>query len=465
MPTDPETTVRETGSENIYDDSPDAFTREGYLQSIDDSLLVEDYPRAERLLDEFKKNFGELPEYFHKKSYYFKRKGEYVKCYQHLKLLYYDFPLYLPENHDFVNLRDTFLYEKVEKAKVHWNFLINLTSKLISMESLGDEADLDAQNSLREQINEELEHVIEAYKDVIRVEAMHLQALKGLVYCYTEYGDLDEAASYRGKLEKAESYWGNLVNKRSQITLSESRRLFNEKRYDDAITILNIGLATSPGHRDLLLLKAEILQALKKFREASRCVETVFQKYANDPGANRIKKEIQAGKLDETLALGLMKLHEAEQKLPGTDLARLVREAQECFFEVLDIDGNNIKALMGLYRGQLLTGNPIKAKKTLQRLREIDPSIKVEKTLPSTPVLNLDQEPCFIATRLFGADSPETIRLRFFRETQLRPHALGRIGITLYRRIGPAMASLPGHSGLFAWIRAGLRIALRLHPG
>ncbi|HQR19530.1 MAG TPA: hypothetical protein PKV98_01600 [Burkholderiaceae bacterium] len=46
---------------------------------------------------------------------------------------------------------------------------------------------------------------------------------------------------------------------------------------------------------------------------------------------------------------------------------------------------------------------------------------------------------CFIATAVFGADAPQTERLREFRDTVLRPTLLGRFAIRAYYRASPAI--------------------------
>jgi tetratricopeptide (TPR) repeat protein len=457
--------------EALLDTDEEAQNKHGFVQSISDHLLVGSYEQAESVLRAFKEQLGEIPEYFFMQAQVARKKGDLNKAYQILKRLYYEFPVFMMDNRDFETVREMHLLEKIEKTKVHWNGLINLTSQLMLQEvkSSGDRSE-DSPNimikaQIQDQMEEAMDKVMASYKDVLHIEPLEITALKGLHYCYKERGDIEEAELYKQKVEKAEKYWGDLVQKRSNATLLIAKKYAGEKKFDAAIQAVNLGLVTSPSQRDLLLLKAEILKDLKKFREAFACIDTVLRRYSDEPAAHRIRKEIQAGRLDETLNIGLIKLQEAEQKLPGSDLQKLLRESQECFYEVLDLDPENLRTLLAVYRCQILADNPIKAKKTLQRIKEIDPGFDVEKKMVQAtmnPHVSDKDEPCFVATRLFGPQSFEVMYLRAFREASLKTCASGRLFIRWYWRFGPALARLPGKSFLFPVLRRCVHFLSRL---
>jgi len=440
--------------------SLDVLPKEGFIQLVQDALLVGNFEQAEKYLEEFRLRFGEIPEYIHTKAGWHRVKGNHAQYYQLVKKLYFEFPVYMMNNREYETVRDSVLLEKIEKAKVHWNLLINFSSKAVAFEN--QESKAEEKEAIQGKIDEEMDQVIAAYKEVLEIEPMHIQAIKGMLYCFSEKGDIEETENFKEKLEKAENYWNDQINKRSQACLSAAKKIFGEKQYDLAIQIINLGLTTSPMHRDLLLLKADVLKELKRFRDAAACVDLVLKKYPNDSVSSRMKKDIQAGRVNETLQLGLLRLQEAEQKLPGSDLQKLLREAQECFFEVLDLEPNNLKALIGLYQTQVLTDNPIKARKTLGRIKEIDPTIEVEKkTAPLPNPHDLGEEPCFVASRLFGNEAPETVKLRHFRESFLKALFPGRILIRLYRRLGPSLAALHERNPLIFLLRESTRIFCR----
>lgn len=64
---------------------------------------------------------------------------------------------------------------------------------------------------------------------------------------------------------------------------------------------------------------------------------------------------------------------------------------------------------------------------------------------------------CFLATSLYGADAPQTVKLRAFRDRHLVPYGPGRVAVSLYYRASPhvvdALASRPA-------LRAGVRSLL-----
>jgi hypothetical protein len=54
---------------------------------------------------------------------------------------------------------------------------------------------------------------------------------------------------------------------------------------------------------------------------------------------------------------------------------------------------------------------------------------------------------CFIATAVFDSyDSPEVVKLRYFRDHYLSQHIVGRSFTALYYKVGPFLASVVGKS-------------------
>lgn len=70
---------------------------------------------------------------------------------------------------------------------------------------------------------------------------------------------------------------------------------------------------------------------------------------------------------------------------------------------------------------------------------------------------------CFIATVLYGVDSPQYRELTFFRDNVLRRYLLGRLAIRLYYKVGPSIVSLiSSHTAIRNPVSQLVKLAARL---
>lgn len=68
---------------------------------------------------------------------------------------------------------------------------------------------------------------------------------------------------------------------------------------------------------------------------------------------------------------------------------------------------------------------------------------------------------CFIASAVYGSNTPEVVQLRRFRDNVLRPNAVGRLVIAIYYAVSPRMARIVSKNPVLANIaRRALNVLL-----
>ena len=94
----------------------------------------------------------------------------------------------------------------------------------------------------------------------------------------------------------------------------------------------------------------------------------------------------------------------------------------------------------------------------MERIRQIDSTFDVYSIFRDKADKEEKDELCFVATRVFGAEHPETVFLRGWRDNCLRHYWPGRVFISLYRRVGPALAKLPPGSDVLRLSRVAIHL-------
>ncbi|GAB4269627.1 MAG: hypothetical protein Kow0029_05750 [Candidatus Rifleibacteriota bacterium] len=424
--------------------------------SFEDALLLEKYEVASRQLEEFKSQYGETASYLHRKARLKEKQGNIKEAYEIYKKLFYEVPVFMRDKTEFSRMQREIIQDKINKAKALWNQIVARASRFLE-ENPENHVRGNNEPYVRmfwEKHFAEIEEVANSFLSVLSIEEHELSALMGLIQCYSELNQKEKVSLYKARAEQAKKYWREMALKRSEAVLRAAQKQEDSNNFENVITVVNLGLETDPTNPDLLLKKAEALQKLGRYQEALSCILIVLKARPHDSKALRLKKSIEAQQFEYNLKQGLDYLFRAEQEKPGSpaQISR-IESALSHFLDALSFDSNNLSALAGVYRCHIRTGQPLKAQKTLEKIREIDSSFDVYSIFRDKRDNKSDSEGCFIATRLYGELHPVTMLLRKFRSEVLRKSFFGRVFILFYRRVGPALAELPGKSPLYPILR------------
>ncbi|MFZ2960051.1 MAG: hypothetical protein WA705_24485 [Candidatus Ozemobacteraceae bacterium] len=445
------------------EDSPtDDDSRAELFRSIEDAIVLGNSEVATAQLEQFKATYGGETEFLYLTGKMLRQQGEVKPAYEIFKKLYFEWPVFMAERRDYEELRDILLADLLERGRSQWNKVLALAARRASQES-ANALQGKAPLTLDDAMKADMEKLLTLYDHILKIEPYQPIAIKGLIQCYGELGRIEKSQEAQETFREAQSYWNGLSGKRAQSILTEARERVKEGHEEEIIPLLNLGLDSTPYHTGLLYFKAEILRRLGKFREAISCLDNLLRENPTDNEGIQLKRKIQSERVGELVAKGLVFLFETEERpAPSGNLKEKVKKALDCFYDALDLDINNVRALGGVYRCQMMTNNTLKAKRTLDRIRTIDPRFPLSQL---TSALNEDKtkdEPgCFVATRLYGVHHPKTELLRAFREETLRHSLPGRLFICLYKRIGSRLAQLSERGLLIPLLRKVIDSVIR----
>ncbi len=411
--------------------------------SFEDALLLEKFDVARAQLDDFKTRNGESAAYYHRLGRLSEKQGKVKEAYNYYKRLYYEAPVFMRDKFELERIHHDAIQEKLNKGKALWNQVIGRASRFIE-----ENPDAHSKDNKEPYIkafwkkqHEDLAQVAQVFLSILDLEEYDMDALLGLMQVYTELDNKDRKRFIVERIVEAKAHWKEMVAKRSQASLLSAKKQEEGHHYDAIIAIVNLGLETDPTNTELLLMKAEALQKLRQFHDALSCVFVVIKCNQNNSKALRLRKAIEGQVFEQNLRDGLDCLFRAEQEKPGSSqqLGK-IESALGCFLDALSFDAQNLSALAGVYRCHIRSGEPLKAQKTLERIRQIDAKYDVYSIFRDKKDMGKKEESCFVATRAFGEHCGETIILRRFRDQDLKRYLPGRIFIALYRRVGPTMA-------------------------
>lgn len=434
-------------------------TQVDFSASFEDALILEKYEVASRQLDDFKGKYGETASYLHRIGRLREKQGKIKEAYEMYKRLYYEAPVFMRDKNELESVKRNIIYETINKAKAQWNQIVARASRFMeeNPENHGRDNSQPYVKIFWEKHLAEIEAVAGSFLSILNLEENELSAISGLVQCYSELNLKEKSSFYRIRATEAKKYWKEMVQKRSASVLHAAQKQEDSNNYENVIAVVNLGLETDPTNSELLVIKADSLQKLGFFQEALSCVYVVLRLKPNDSKANRLKKSIEGQQFEYNLKQGMEYLIRAEQEKPGSTIQNSrIDSALSFFLDALAFDTQNLSALAGVYRCHIRTGQPLKAQKTLERIREIDSSFDVYSIFRDKNEKKSESGGCFVATRLYGEIHPVTQTLRAFRSNVLASFFVGRVLIKFYRRLGPAFAELPGRSPLYGIFRVGI---------
>lgn len=419
---------------------------------FNNALRLGNLASAETLLSHYKANNGETIFYYFRKAQLDEKNGKIKEAFATFKRIYYENPAFMLGRNDFN--RVSYIYVKeptaaidTEIKRMQAEYYKQLDKKRVDAKDLGiDPAKIPESTPYEFWHNNGaiFNAQVKKLDTILQIDPEDIETLKILLRIYSEKRDPKQIDVLKGRLNDSLARQKELISKRSIAVLSEATRHDAVKKYNLAIDIANLGLETDPINQDLLVFKTEVLQKKGCLKDALACAIGILKINQRNSKALRLKTILENQILEDNLNVGLEFLQKAEQDSPNspTQIAKL-RSAYSLLIDVINYDQNNLTALAGIYRCNIRLGEPLKAQKVLERIRNIDENFDPYSIFKDQNKENNESEPCFVATRVFGSMHENTVFLRGFRDNFLRNYLPGRIFITLYRNVGPKMARLP----------------------
>lgn len=446
--------------EEFYTDAHADFSA-----SFEDALLLERFEVAQAQLEDFKSKNGESALYLYRLARLKEKQKEIRVAYEIYKRLYYEIPVFMRDKPELAQIQKDFIDARLNKTKAMWNQVVAGASHFIEKNPAAEDKKSKEPyiKAFWKKHYEDLEAVAATFSTILEFEPHDINSILGLVQCYSEIDNKEKRAYALELLDEAKKYWKEMNSKRSESALKAASKQEESGNYDGVIEIVNLGLETEPANVELLLMKAEALSKLWHFQDAMSCIQVALRQNQNNAKAQRLKKAVEGQIFDQNLKDGLEFLYKAEQEKPGSSQQyKWIESALSCFLDALSYDSQNLTALAGIYRCRIRSGEPLKAQTTLERIRQIDPNYDVYSIFRDKNEQKNTDGGCFVATRVYGEMHPDTVYLRKFRDNVLKNSLSGKIFIRLYRRIGPALAELPGRSPIYSICRLAVDFITRL---
>ncbi len=433
--------------------------------SFEDALLLERFEIAQAQLEDFKSKNGESALYLYRLARLKEKQQEIKAAYEIYKRLYYEIPVFMRDKEELAQLQKNHIDSKLNKAKAMWNQVVAAASHFIEKNPAAEDKKSKEPyvKAFWKKHYEDLEAVAATFSSILEFEQHEMNAILGLIQCYTEIDNKEKRAYALELFDEAKHYWKEMTARRSESAMNAAHKQEESSNYDGVIEIVNLGLETEPTNIELLLMKAEALSKLWHFQDAMSCIQVALRQNQNNAKAQRLKKAVEGQIFDQNLKDGLDFLYKAEQEKPGSSQQyKWIESALSCFLDALSFDSQNLTALAGVYRCRIRSGEPLKAQTTLERIRQIDPNYDVYSIFRDKNEQKKSDGGCFVATRVYGEMHPDTVYLRQFRDTVLKRSLPGQVFIRLYKRVGPALAELPGRSPIYLICRLAVNGITRL---
>ena len=348
-------------------------------------------------------------------------------------------------------------------------------------------ADSLAREKMREENDKILAMIVqkamETYQKALELNPDSVPALSGLMRCHQIVGENEIVEEINSRIEELsptlksrekthqeqarEAELAEEERKRQlarELELEESavaeiKRLFQEKNYHDLIRQvdqLHVSYRTTV---PLLLLKAQSLVELRRFKAADQVISEAEHHNRNINEVLEVKNninEIKYGILCKASGIYLQKALELGLSLGEGHF----RKAQKCIVRALEYVPENLDLLDKLYTTQKYLGQLEESYKTKAMIYVINKKYVTEFDRESSSSL------CFIASFAYAGEINIINDFRWFRREFLLNSSLGRALICIYIRTSPAViraaAKWPPSRQLFRAILYPFRLVINL---
>lgn len=360
---------------------------------------------------------------------------------------------WLPEEAEVQELRTTALKIYFDRLLVQGNKLLTDREERANkfQESLKRTDSLS-----KEKVKEENEKILlnitnkalDNYRRAYEINSDSMGAITGLYRCYKILNDIENISRFQTILEeKNPLIYGDkeqeLADKASisaqefdieEFNLHEVKELYDKNKYEEVIQRVDFLHLTHKISVPLLLLKAESLAALKRFKEADKVIFEAEKRNLCLKEVRELKNNLYEVKYDLLSRAGEVYLKKALELGPSLGKAHF-EKARICLKKALEIFPDNIDLLDQIY--------------TVHKyLKEDEEAFQTKATiylLNNRFIPTFDREDtstlCFIATFAYQGSINEIEVFRWFRRELLLPYSFGRMINCWYVKYSPCLTT------------------------
>lgn len=360
---------------------------------------------------------------------------------------------WIPEEAEVQELRSTALKIYFDRMLVHGNKLLSDREDRANkfQESLKRTDSLS-----KEKVKEENEKILfnitqkalDNFRRAYEINSDSMGAITGLYRCYKILNDIENISRFQTILEeKNPLIYGNkeheLAEKESisaqefdieEFNLNEVKNLYEKNKYEQVIQRVDFLHLTHKISVPLLLLKAESLAALKRFKEADKVIFEAEKLNVCLKEVRELKNNLYELKYDLLSRAGEVYLRKALELGPSLGEEHF-KKARICLTKALEIFPDNIDLLDQQYT-------------VLRYLKDDEGAFKTKAMiylLNNRFIPTFDREGtntlCFIATYAYEGAILEIEIFRWFRREFLLPFSFGRLLNCWYVRISSRLTA------------------------
>ncbi len=345
---------------------------------------------------------------------------------------------WIPEEIEIQELRSTAL-------KIYFDSLLVLGNRLLTEReekaNMFHESLKRTDSLSKEKVKEENEKILlnitqralEGFRKAYEINSDSMGAITGLYRCYKILNDFENISRFQTILEeKNPLIYGqkeqDLAEKESiaaqefdieEFNLNEVKSLYEKNKYEEVIQRVDFLHLTHKTSVPLLLLKAESLAALKRFKEADKIIFEAEKTNQCLKEVRELKNNLYELKYDLLSRAGEVYLKKALELGPSLGESHF-KKAKICLRKALEIFPDNIDLLDQQYT-------------VFRYLKEDEEAFKTKAMiylLNNRFIPTFDREGtntlCFIATYAYRGSIEEIEVFRWFRREFLLPFAFGR---------------------------------------
>ncbi|GAB4272424.1 MAG: hypothetical protein Kow0029_10990 [Candidatus Rifleibacteriota bacterium] len=360
---------------------------------------------------------------------------------------------WLPDEAEIQELRNTALKIYFDRLIVDGNrYLTEREEKANKFHDSLKRTDSLSKEKVKEENEKLLRNIankaLESFRKAFEINPDSMAAISGLYRVYCVLQDEENINKFQKLLEeknpllyssKSESEEKDSVVSHEfdieEFNINEVKNLFEKNKYEEVIQRVDFLHLTHKISVPLLILKAESLVSLKRFKEADKVIFEAEKQNSHLKEVRELKNHIYEIKYNLLSKAGELYLKKALELGPSLG-EKHFKKARICLKKALDIFPENIELLDQQYT-------------VLRYLNETEEAFKTKAMiylLNNRYIPTFDKEGansfCFLATYAYKRDSKELMVFRWFRREFLLTSNIGKYLNCVYVRNSQKILSL-----------------------